>query len=278
MIFNSPDNVRLLTPQNPYERLPDGRPRVPDELLERLKIVTNDEAWFVLGRNHGYHYQFAGDWPIHLHPERMLIGRAVTATFVPLRPDLNAAIDSLGAAEGRIGRHNAWVIEILQRGDVLVVDLFGKVRDGTFIGGNLAAAVRSRAGTGIVIEGGIRDLAQIRELTDFSVYARGVDPTAIADVTLTAVNIPTRVGGATVLPGDVVLGTPAGITFIPPHLVQEVVEHSEDVRERDVWGRRMLSAGKYTSAQIDVAVWAPEIEADYQVSRAQRPGEKKGGE
>ncbi|MGH2405014.1 MAG: RraA family protein, partial [bacterium] len=140
-----------------------------------------------------------------------------------------------------------------------------------------ATAVRARTGTGIIIEGGIRDLAQIRELTDFSVYARGVDPTAIADVTLVGVNVPIRIGGATVLPGDIVLGTRSGVTFIPPHLVREVVEHSEDVRERDVWGRQMLDAGTYTSAQIDVAVWAPEIEADYQASRVRRAAHTKGG-
>lgn len=277
MIFNSPENVRSLTVQSPYERFPDGRPWVPDELLERLKTATNEEAWAIVTRTHGYRFQFAGGWPVHLNPERALIGRAVTAVFVPLRPDLNAAVDAGGAAEGRVGRHNAWVIEILRRGDVLVVDLFGKVRDGTFIGGNLATAVRARTGTGIIIEGGIRDLAQIRELTDFSVYARGVDPTAIADVTLVGVNVPIRIGGATVLPGDIVLGTRSGVTFIPPHLVREVVEHSEDVRERDVWGRQMLGAGTYTSAQIDLAVWAPEIEADYQASRVRRAAHTKRG-
>lgn len=269
MIFNAPENVRALTHLSPYDRLPDGRPRVPDELLERLKLVTNDEAWAVVTRNHGYRFPFAGDWAVHLQPERALVGRAVTAAFVPLRPDLNAAVDARGQAEGRVGHHNAWVIETLQRGDVLVVDLFGKIRDGTFIGDNLATAVRARTGTGIVIEGGVRDLARVRELTDFPVYARGVDPSAIADVTLIGVNVPIRIGGATVLPGDAVLGTRAGVTFIPPHLVREVVERSEDARERDVWGKRMLAAGKYTTAQIDVAVWAPEIEADYQASRAQ---------
>lgn len=277
MIFNSPENVRSLTHLSPYERLPDGRPRVPDEVLERLKTATNEEAWAVISRDHGYHFQFVGDWPIHLQPERVLVGRAVTAVFAPTRPDLDAAVDARGQAEGRAGRHNAWTIEILQLGDVLVVDLFGKVRNGTFIGGNLATAVRVRTGTGIIIEGGIRDLVQVRELTDLSVYARGVDPTAIADVTLIGVNVPIRIGGATVLPGDVVLGTRSGVTFIPPHLVHEVVEHSEDVRERDVWGRRMLAEGKYSSADIDVKVWAPKIEADYQAARARRGDGTKGG-
>jgi 4-hydroxy-4-methyl-2-oxoglutarate aldolase len=270
VIFNAAENVRALTHLSAYERFPDGRPRVPDELLARLRLATNDETWAVVSRRHGYHFQFVGAWPVHLQPERVLVGRAVTAAFVPLRPDLQAAVDARGAKEGRIGRHNAWVIESLQPGDVAVVDLFGKVRHGTFIGDNLATAVRARAGTGLVIEGGLRDLARVRELTDFPVYARGVDPSAIADVTLVGVNIPIRIGEATVLPGDVVLGTRAGVTFIPPHLLPEVVEHSEDVRERDVWGKRMLETGRYSSAQIDVAVWTPEVESEYQASRAGR--------
>ena len=270
MIFNSPENVRSLTHLSSYERFADGRPRVPDDLLERLTLATNDETWAIVSRKHGYQFQFVGAWPVHLQPERVLVGRVVTAAFVPLRPDLNTAVDARGRNEGRAGRHNAWVIESLQRGDVAVVDLFGKIRDGTFIGDNLATAVRARTGTGLVIEGGIRDLARVRELTDFPVYARGVDPSAISDVTLIGVNIPVRIGGATVLPGDVVLGTRAGVTFIPPHLVREVVEHSEDVRERDVWGKRMLETGKYSSAQIDVAAWSPEVESDYRASRAQR--------
>jgi regulator of RNase E activity RraA len=275
VIFNSPENVRALTHLAPYERFDDGRPCVPDDLLARLALATNDEAWAIVTRKHGYQFPFAGTWPVHLQPDRVLVGRAVTAAFVPLRPDLNAAVDARGRAEGRAGRHNAWIIETLRKGDVAVVDLFGKIRNGTFIGDNLATAIRARTGTGIVIEGGIRDLARVRELEDFPVYARGVDPSAIADVTLVGVNIPVRIGGATVQPGDVVLGTRAGITFIPPHLVQEVVEHSEDARARDVWGKRMLETGRYASAQIDVAVWGPEIEADYQAFRA-RAGQGAG--
>jgi regulator of RNase E activity RraA len=262
MLFASPDEIRRLTPLNPFERFPDGRPRVPDDLLERMKLVTNDEAWGVLERRHGYHFQFEGNW-LNLHPERVLVGRAVTAMFVPARPDLHEVVQAEGQASGRSGGQNTWVIDTLVENDVIVVDLFGKIRDGTFAGDNLSTTIKRRANTGMVVHGGIRDLTRIEELPDFAVFARGVDPSAIADVTLVGVNIPIRIGMATVLPGDVVLGTPEGVTFVPPHLAQEVVERSEDVRLRDVFGKQRLAEGRYTAGQIDVSTWAPEIEADF---------------
>lgn len=262
MIFNSPERVTALTHRWTGERLADGRPRVSDDILERMRLVTNDEAWGVLERNHGYHYQFEGNW-LHLHPDVTLTGRVVTAMMVPHRPDLHEAVEAIGRGEGRSGSQNTWVIDTLQKNDVLVVDLFGKVHDGTFIGDNLATATRSRTGTGIVIDGGIRDFQRVDELADFAVYCRGVDPTAIAGVTLIGVNVPIRIGRAIVMPGDVVLGTRSGLTFVPPHLAEEVVIRSEDIRQRDVFGKQRLDEQVYTSGQIDVSVWADEIEADY---------------
>ncbi len=269
MIFNSPDNIRRLTPLNPFERFDDGRPRVPDALLERMKLVTNDEAWGVLERRHGYFFQFEGNW-LNLHPERILVGRAVTAMFVPMRPDLQQVVADEGQANGRVGGQNTWVIDTLVSGDVIVVDLFGKIRDGTFAGDNLSTTILSRTGTGMVIHGGIRDVTRVAELPDLAVFVRGVDPSAIAQVTLVGVNIPLRIGNATVLPGDVVLGTPEGVTFVPPHLVQEIVDYSEDVRLRDVFGKQRLAEGTYTSGQIDVSTWASEIEADFRTWREAR--------
>lgn len=264
MIFNSPERITALTPQNPFDRLDDGRPRVPDDLLERLKLVTNDEAWGVLERGNNYHFQFEGDWNVHIHPDIPLVGRAVTAAYVPLRPDLNDVVQDIGGSEGRSGGQNTWIIDQLQPGDVLVVDLFGKVEDGTFIGDNLGTAARARTGTGMIIDGGIRDSIRVEALGDFPIYCRGVHPSAIYEVTLREVNGPVRIGNATVMPGDAVLGTKAGVTFIPPHLVQQVVERSEDTRQRDVFGKLRLAEGRYTSGEIDVSTWQDHIEADYQ--------------
>jgi regulator of RNase E activity RraA len=257
------EDLIALTSLNTFERFPDGRPRVPDDLLERMKLVTTEEAWSVL-RNHGYHRQFEGSW-METHPGTITVGRAVTAQFVPHRPDYHNVIQQAGLGEGRgsIGGQNSWIIESLQIGDVMVVDIFGKVKDGTVVGDNLGTAVRTRTRAGAVIDGGIRDYQGLIELQDVNFYIRGVDPTAIADVTLAGINIPIRIGGVTVLPGDIVLGTPTGVIFIPPHLAQEVVERSEAIRVRDEFGKQRLGEGKYTSGEIDVQTWREDIEADF---------------
>jgi 4-hydroxy-4-methyl-2-oxoglutarate aldolase len=263
MIFNSAERVAALTAAWSGERLEDGRPSVSDDIIERMKLVTNDEAWGILEkRSTGYNFQFEGDW-LQTQPDVPLAGRVVTAQFVPQRQDLHDVVQAVGTEEGRSGGQNTWIIDQLQPNDVLVVDLFGKIHDGTFIGDNLSTAARRRTGTGMVIHGGIRDYARILEMTDFPVYCRGVDPTAIAEVTLVGVNIPIRIGNASVLPGDIVLGTREGLTFVPPHLAEEVVLHSEDTRQRDVFGKDSLDKGTYTSGEIDVPVWAEHIEADY---------------
>jgi regulator of RNase E activity RraA len=260
----SREDLIELTAQNPFERFPDGRPRVPDDLIERMKLVTTEEAWGVL-HAHGYHRQFAGEWK-ETHPGTITVGRAVTAQFLPHRPDYHEAVQQAGLREGRgaIGGQNSWVIETLQLHDVMVVDIFGKVKDGTVVGDNLGTAVRARTRAGAVIDGGIRDYQGLVQLTEVNFYVRGVDPTAIADVTLAGLNIPIRIGAMTVLPGDVILGTPTGILAIPPHLVQEVVERSEDIRVRDDFGKMRIAEGKYTSGEIDVPTWREDIEADFQ--------------
>lgn len=270
-VFRPADEVAALTGSFHARRGPDGRPLVPDELLARLKLVTTEEAWSVL-RRHGYHFQFEGNW-LNLHPERILVGRAVTARFIPHRPDLHEVVERQGQTAGRSGGHNSWVIDTLVPGDVLVVDLFGKVKDGTFAGDNLGTAIQARSGTGMIVDGGIRDLQRLSELPDFAVFVRGVDPSAIANVTLVDVNGPVRIGQATVLPGDLVLGTPTGVIFIPPALGAEVAAHAENTRLRDEFGQLRLGAGVYSPGEIDVPVWAERIEADFKAWRARRsPG------
>jgi 4-hydroxy-4-methyl-2-oxoglutarate aldolase len=247
------------------ERFEDGRPRVPEATLELMKEVTAEEAWGVL-RKAGYTLQFEGGWKeINAGaPGRRLVGRVVTAVFMPARPDMNAAINRNAETEGRVGRgQNSWVIDTLQPGDVLVVDMFGKIKDGTFAGDNLATSIYSKSGTGLVVDGSVRDLSGILEIDGFMGYVRDFDPSAIADVMLAGINVPIRIGDVTVLPGDVLLSDPEGLTFIPPHLAQEVAETSQNIRLRDEWGHTMLREGRYTPGQIDTK-WTDEMTAEFE--------------
>jgi regulator of RNase E activity RraA len=259
----TPEELEALTPLNPFGRFPDGRPRVPDEVLDRLLAATTEQAWNVLHLQ-GYPLQFEGGWR-ETHPGRVTVGRALTAQFLPYRADFHAVVQQTGEAEGRStsGGQNSWVIESLQQRDVMVVDIFGKVKDGTVVGDNLGTAVKVRTGAGAVIDGGIRDYQGLVELDDVNFYFRGADPTAIADVTLAGINIPVRIGHITVLPGDVVLGTPTGVIAIPPHLATEIAERAEDTVVRDRFGKLRLAEGTYTSGDIDVSVWRQDIEADF---------------
>jgi len=261
MKFGSREDMIQLTPQWQGERSEDGRPRVPEDIVRRMAYVTTEEAWQICW-NHGYKYQFEGNW-ISLHPDKTLVGRAVTGIFVPIRPDLHNCLMQYGhEEEGRIGEMNSWVIETLVQDDVIVIDLFGKIRDGTYSGGNLSTAIATRTGRGQVIYGGVRDAQQIEQIPNLVTFCKGMDPTGIADVTLVGMNVPCRIGNATCVPGDIVLGTRSGILFIPPHLAQEVVEYSEDMRLREVFGFTRLREGIYTSAEMDTK-WTNAIEADY---------------
>ncbi len=263
MRFSAKEEVVSITPLNPFDRFDDGRPKVPDDLLERMKLVTAEEAWSVLMKN-DYNYQFEGNW-VNLHPDRILVGRAITATMVPIRPDLDDVVKAQGEREGRQFEQNRWVLRTVGENDVVVIDLFSKLKDGTFIGDNLAFAVSSVKGAGLVIEGGIRDTGGIYDVPNINVFCRGSDPTTLKDVTLISLNGPTRIGQATVLPGDIVLGTHTGVTFIPPHLVEEVITTSEGIRLQDEFRRQRLQERKYIADEVYVyPKWSDEIEADFQ--------------
>ncbi len=239
-------------------RFPDGRPKVAKEVLGRLKNVTAEEAWGVL-QGAGYRYQFEGGWKV-INPGERLVGRVVTAVFMPLRPDVNAVISDIGKKEGRSqsGGQNAWVIDTLQPDDVLVVDLFGKIKDGTFAGDNLSTSIYAKTHTGLIVDGSVRDVSGISEIQGFRCFVRGFDPSALREVTLMGINVPIRIGNVTVMPGDVVVSDPEGLTFIPPHLAEKVADVSELTQLRDKWGHRMLREGKYTPGQID-SRWTNEM-------------------
>jgi len=231
------------------ERFPDGRPKVSDEMLKRMATVDAEEAWGVLV-GHGFINQFEGHWHI-INPGPRLAARVVTAVFMPVRPDVNAVINEHGKSEGRVGAQNSWIIDILQPGDILVADLFGKIKDGTLIGDNLGTSIYAKSHTGLIVDGAVRDETGIREIQGFRVYTRGVDPTALKNVMLMGINVPIRIGQATVMPGDVAVTDVEGVTFVPPQMCEEVADKAELTHLVDEWGHSMLRQQKYTPGEID---------------------------
>jgi 4-hydroxy-4-methyl-2-oxoglutarate aldolase len=240
------------------ERFPDGRPRVSDELLERMKQAKCEIAWGTM-KELGYKSQIEGGWRV-IHPEKRLVGRVVTAVFMPIRPDMDAVIKDHGKQEGRQGAgENSWVINTLQENDVLVVDMFGKVEDGTFAGDRLGTSIFTRTKTGFVVNGGIRDSSGISDVSpDIRVYVRDFHPSAIADVMLMGINVPIRIGRVTVMPGDVILSDPEGLTFVPPHLAQRIADESEMANLTDDWSHEMVRIGKYGPSDVD-AKWTKKM-------------------
>jgi len=254
------DRVQYYTSSWEGDRLPDGRPKVSDDILRRMKNVSIEEAWSVL-RNDGYHNQFDGNWMM-IHEDVPVVGRALTAQYMPSRPDVKKLIDENGKAEGRIGSSNSWPIDMLQKGDVYVADGFGKIVDGTLIGDNLGNSIFAKSGNGVVFDGSLRDLEGLHEIEGFNAFVRGWDPSFLTEVMLTGINVPIRIGRAVCLPGDVVLAKREGVIFIPAHLAEKVVKRAEAIMLRDRFGHQRLREGTYTPGQIDGA-WSDAIKADF---------------
>jgi regulator of RNase E activity RraA len=258
------DQLIALTPEWKGERFADGRPKVPDNIMKRMKSVSVEEAWAVM-KNAGYGYQVAEGWQV-INPDSVLVGRAVTATFMPARPDVWKAIDSAGKKEGKRGQ-NTWAVDLLIKGDVYVADQFGAHRNGPTIGDNVGNAIYAKSGNGIVYDGALRDVEGLKEIGGFTSYYTSYDPSyhnppGDLNTMIVGINQPTRIRTVTVMPGDVVLGKLGVVIFIPPHLAEKVVKTSEIVRLRDLFGHQRLREGKYTAGQID-ARWSDEIEKDF---------------
>ena len=260
--ISSVDQVLAATPEWAGERMDDGRPRVSDALLERMRNVSVTMAWSVL-RGAGYHncHETSGGWEV-MHPDQTIVGRVLTAQYMPARPDLNDAIKAQGTVEGRIGGSNSWPIDMLKKGDVYVADGFGKVIDGTLIGDNLGNAIYAKSGNGVIFDAGVRDLEGLEAIDGFNAWHKGADPSFIQNVMLTAINVPIRIGRALACPGDVVLAKREGIVFIPAHLAEKVVTESEAITLRDMFGHQRLREGKYTPGQIDTK-WTEAIQEDF---------------
>lgn len=266
----SPDQIKAMTSGWKGERSPDGRPKVPDIIVERLQNATLEQVWGYMDRR-GYRNQVEKDWII-LKPGEVMTGRVVTAQFMPTRPDLDSLVRAYGKAEGRSqkGGINIWPIDVLTKGDIYVADGYGKVKDGTLIGSSLGNAILGKTGNGVIFYGSIRDMQELKETKGFNAWVKGHHPSYIKDMTPTAINAPVRIGEVTVLPGDVVFANEYGVAFIPAHLVEGLVKDSELVGLRDEFERYLLQQNKYPGGEIH-GDWSDKIKNEFRAWVAKYP-------
>ena len=259
----------FLTSEWKGERFDDGRPNIPEDLLQRAKKIGIDDAWTVL-KNKGYNNQFEGNWKM-VHDEVSVVGRALTAMFFPSRPDIEKSIKERGInSQGRKGNTNSWPIEMLSQGDVYVADSYGKIKAGTLMGATLATSIYSKSGNGVVFNGSARDLEAISEIKGFNAFVRDFHPSFLEEMVLMGLNVPIRIGGAIVLPGDLVLAKKEGVLFVPAHLAEQVVSTAEFVALKDLFGFEMVKTKKYSTGEIDNQ-WTKEIKENFLVWLGQHP-------
>ena len=267
--FFTTEDVIKYTPDWKGERFADGRPKVSDNILDRMKNVTLEEAWATL-QQANFMNQYEDGW-VSIHGDKVLVGRALTAVWMPGRPDIQKVIEQQGVKDNRKGDMNAWPVDMLQPRDVYVADHFQLKVGGPSIGDNVGNAIYAKSGNGIVYDGAVRDINGLEELPNFISFVRSYDPShhygslrtgKLLNSTMVSINGPVRIGRATAMPGDVILGRNGGVMFIPPQLAEKVVKDSEQTHLRDMFGHLRLKEQKYTAGQIDTR-WTPEIEADY---------------
>lgn len=267
--FFTPADVIKYTPDWKGERFADGRPKVPDSILDRMKNVTLEEAWATL-QQANFMNQYEDGW-LSIHGDKVLVGRALTAVWMPGRPDIQKVIEEQGVRDNRKGDTNAWPVDMLQTRDVYVADHFQLKVGGPSIGDNVGNAIYAKSGNGIVYDGAVRDISGLEVLPNFTSFVRSYDPShhygsmrsgKLLNSTMVSINGPVRIGHALAMPGDVVLGRNGGVIFIPPQLAEKVVKDSERTHLRDMFGHQRLQEKKYTAGEIDTR-WTPAIEEDY---------------
>jgi len=257
----SKDRVVFQTQEWTGDRDQFGRPMVPDALLERMRHVGIEEAWSAL-RALGHHNQMEVGWEI-LRPGQVMVGRALTTAFLPRRPGLDERMTAMGRAAGLGGGTNQWPMGLLVKGDVIVADHYGKLKEGAFLGDNLAQAIHASSGNGAIIYGHARDITGVREIAGFNTWVKAWHPSSSNERMLASINDIIRIGEAVVLPGDVVLATDGGVLFVPPHLAERVIMNSEVLRLQDRFRIEAMAAGRYTSQQVYTNAWTDAISADF---------------
>ena len=249
------------------ERFADGRPRVPDSWLQRAKQMSSEEVIVPGGRGGGApniagYAQFDGDFKV-LHPELKMAGRVVTAMYMPARPDIDTIMFGKFRAKG-VTLNNQWPMDQLQPGDVLVIDMYGKVEGGGLVGDNLYYYImKATKGGGLVINGALRDMDGISDIK-LPAYVRAITPTWYGGSTLYGYNVPVRMGHAVVMPGDLAIGDREGVSFVPPTVAEGILDKADETHIHDEWTKMKFDEGKYKSSDIYPSPRGEDTRKEYQ--------------
>lgn len=230
------------------EMLKAERPAVTDAQLQRLRDLPLEAAWGALqGRR--YVRSFEGGFQITV-PNPKLVGRAVTMRYLPVRPDLMQAVQALAKEGDWDYQYNVRAGEDVKPGDVVVVELGGMVDRATFLGDVTGIGMEMAGALGVIVDGGIRDLSEFIPMKNFPIFYRGAHASAMADQVGVQWNGPIRLGGITVLPGDIVVADAEGVLVVPPQLVADVIKDAENTVYTENFKREMMRSRKYRARDI----------------------------
>ncbi len=259
------EEMVMYTPLWKGERFPDGRPKVSDDIIARMKYVTITEAWGSLQgmtdteaaagggtgfRRATYTNQYYGGFK-QMFNDVTICGRAATIQFMPFRPDVNQVINEQGKLNGKTAAQFTWGIDQLNKGDVYVANVCEGFLDASHVGDNMGTTIWTRSGNGAIIRGTVRDTEGNMSMEGFNMFVRDFRPESNASNMVIGINGPIQIGYVAVMPGDVVLAKFEGVIFIPAHLAEQVVVSSEESRMRDVFAHAGVKEGRFTAAQAD---------------------------
>ncbi len=276
LVYSQSSNIQIPTglraQKNTYSPLMDvlgpKRPRVTDEQLARIKNLQIENLWGAV-QNKGYKNCFVS----HLkatQPGIKMVGRATTLRYLPMRPDVDEAVQQLAKEGDWDYRFNTRGGEDANPGDVVVVELGGMVERATFMGTMTGLAIKLQKTNGIVVDGGIRDLNGFLQWKDYPVYYAGAHASAMVDQIGVEWNAPIRIGSVTVLPGDVVVGDEEGILFFPPQIADEVIKAAETQTYNEDFKEEAMRSGKYKTRDIYPRL-SPAAEKEFEEWKKKHP-------
>jgi len=204
-------------------------------LFDKLMRVGLESAWAVVTVE-GYPNCFINELT-PLKPDQRMVGRARTIRYLPNRKDLRAR---LYAASPQLNYKSA---EEAQPGDVLVFDAGGETRSAVS-GGVTTTRFLVRGGAGLVVDGAMRDVLELAAM-HLPVYMRRGQAAAVSPIQMSVdYQVPVRIGGVTVVPGDILVGETHGILVIPAEIAHKVADKGLDHDEQEDFQRQLLLQGE----------------------------------